>query len=54
MSAITYLEGAVLEVLLDVGGEVVILLHVLLHGDLALKLCDKLFICCNYVSDWFS
>ena len=50
MSAMTYLEGAVLEVLLDVGREIIILLHVLLHGDLALKLCDELLICCDHVS----
>jgi hypothetical protein len=43
----TYLEGAVLKVFLDVGGQVVVLLHVLLHGDLALNLCDKLFIRCK-------
>lgn len=41
----TYLEGAILKVLLNVGGQVIILLHALLHGDFALKLCDKLFIC---------
>jgi hypothetical protein len=40
---VTYLKGAVLEVLPDVDREVVVLLHVLLRGDLALQLCDQLF-----------
>jgi hypothetical protein len=39
-----YLKGAVLEVLLDIRREVLVLLHALLHRDLALDLCDQLFI----------
>jgi hypothetical protein len=42
-----YLKRAVLEVLPDVDREVVVLLHVLLRGDLALQLCDQL------VADWY-
>jgi hypothetical protein len=41
-----YLEGTVLQVLLDVGGEVLVFLHVLLHGDLALELRDELLVDC--------
>jgi hypothetical protein len=41
-----YLEGTVLQILLDVCGEVFIFLHVLLHGDLALELCDELLVDC--------
>jgi hypothetical protein len=47
---VSYLEGAVLEVLLDVRGQIVVFLHVLLHGDLALELCDKLIADCDTVS----
>jgi hypothetical protein len=43
---VAYLKGAVLEVLPDVDREVVVLLHVLLRGDLALQLCDQL------IADW--
>jgi hypothetical protein len=39
-----YLKRAVLKVLLDVRREVFVLLHALLHGDLALKLCDKFLV----------
>jgi hypothetical protein len=46
----TYLKGAVLEVLPDVDGEVLVLLDVLLDIDLALQLCDKLIADCCAVS----
>jgi hypothetical protein len=39
-----YLKRAVFKVLLDVRREVLVLLHALFHGDLALKLCDQLFV----------
>lgn len=38
----TYLKRAVLKVLLDVGGEVLVLLQLLLHGDFILQLCNEL------------
>ena len=39
-----YLKGAVLKVLLDVVREVLVLLHALFHGDLALKLREEFLI----------
>lgn len=48
VGGIACLERAVLEVFLDVGRQVVVLLHVLLHGDLALQLRDQL------IADWLA
>jgi hypothetical protein len=42
-----YLERAALKVLLDVHRKILILPHVLLQSDLALELCNKLFIYCK-------
>jgi hypothetical protein len=42
-----YLKRTILEVLLDISREILVLLHVLLHGDFALQLCDKLIADCQ-------
>lgn len=47
---VVYLEGAVVKVLPDVGGQILVLLHVLLHGDFVLELSHKLFIDCDVVN----
>lgn len=46
-SGVMYLVGAVLEVFLDVGREILIVLLFLLHGDFVLQLYDKLLLDCD-------
>lgn len=48
----SYLEGAALEVFLDVGGKILILLHVLLHADLTLELRNELLLDCDRIRFW--